>query len=190
MKKKLFVSAEDSDSENDAEDLNESVLQKLKTNFSNSTSRTKKLMILTCLPETWGIRKIMREFNAPNYMVRQSKKLLKQKGILESPNPRPGKNLSKEVLETVHSFYENDEVGRTMPGIKDCITSTDASGNKTKVSKRLILCNLKEAMHYSKKNFQIFRSVFQNLLSFDQGIVYWQDQVVPMQCVYVQHIKM
>ena len=46
-----------------------------------------------------------------------------------------------------------DRVGRTMPGIKDCITSTDASGNKTKVSKRLILCNLKEAYALFKEKF-------------------------------------
>lgn len=62
--KKNFVSAEDSMSE-DGEELNDSVLQNLKTKFSNSSSRNKKLMILTCLPETWGIRKIMREFNVP-----------------------------------------------------------------------------------------------------------------------------
>lgn len=151
LKRKLFVAAEDSSS--DDENLDESILRNLKENFSNSTNRVKKLMILTCLPENWGIRKIMREFNASNYMVRQAKKLLKEKGILESPNPKPGKALSKAIVDTVKSFYENDEISRIMPGIKDCMTVVDLNGIKTKMSKRLILCNLKEAYSLFKEKF-------------------------------------
>lgn len=154
MKRKLFVSiVQDSDSEDDQKDLIDSVLQNLKTQFSNSESRNKKLMILTCIPLTWGIRKIMREFNAPDYMVRQSRRLLEEKGILESPNPKPGKSLPKEVVQRVQDFYENDEVSRAMPGMKDCVTVVDKSGNKTKTSKRLILCNLKEAYALFKDTF-------------------------------------
>ncbi|KAG8183380.1 hypothetical protein JTE90_008282 [Oedothorax gibbosus] len=96
MKRKLFVAIENSSSENDNED---SVLQNLKSNFLSSTSRSKKLMLLTCLPANWSIRKIMREFNAPNYMVRQSKKILKEKGILEGPNSKPRKSLQIETVE-------------------------------------------------------------------------------------------
>ena len=69
LKRKLFVAAENSSSEND-NDIDKSVLQNLKNNFLSSTSRTKKLMLLTCLPENWSVRKIMHELNAPNYMVR------------------------------------------------------------------------------------------------------------------------
>lgn len=153
LKRNLFVSAKESSESDNAEDLDKTVLQNLIENFSNTTSRTKKLMILTCLPESWGIRKIMREFNAPNYMVRQSKKLLKEKGILETPNSKPGKNLSTEIVNTVTLFYESDEISRSMPGIKDCISITDQSGNKVKVYKRLILCNLKEAHVLFKEKF-------------------------------------
>lgn len=153
MKRNLFVAiAETSSSDNDT-DIDESVLQNLKTNFLSSTSRAKKLMILTSLPEKWSIRKIMREFNAPNYIVRQSKKILKEKGFMEGPNPKPGKCLPIETVKTVHSFYESDEVSRAMPGIKDCVTVTEPDGNKTKISKRLILCNLKEAYKHFKDNF-------------------------------------
>lgn len=153
LKKNLFESTCDSSDSNENENLDDSVIQNLKENFNNSTSRTKKIMILTCLPESWGIRKIMREFNAPNYMVRQSKKIAKEKGILESPNPKPGKNIVMEVVEAVISIYENDEISRAMPGIKDCVTITDQDGNKTKCSKRLLLCNLKEAHSLFKERF-------------------------------------
>lgn len=77
MKRKLFVAADPSSSSQE-DDLDQSVLQNLKDQFSVSNNRVKKLMILTCLPEGWGIRKIMREFNAPNYMVRQAKKNFKR----------------------------------------------------------------------------------------------------------------
>lgn len=100
MKRKLFVAAETS-SDSDS-DVNELILQNLKINFLNCNSRAKKLLILTSLPETWSIRKIMKEFNAPNYIVRQSKKLLKEKGFMEGPNPKPGKSLPIYTVTAVH----------------------------------------------------------------------------------------
>ena len=106
MKRKLFVSVQDSDSEDDQEDLNDSVLQNLRTKFFNAESRNKKLMILTYIPLTWGIRKIMREFNAPNYMVPQSRRLLEEKGILENPNPKPDKSLQKKLFKESRNFMK------------------------------------------------------------------------------------
>lgn len=152
IKRSLFVAAESSSSENET-DIEESLLQNLKTNFMNSTSRAQKLMILTSLPEQWSIRKIMRVFNAPNYLVRQSKKILKEKGFMEGPNPRPGKCLPVDTVEIVHSFYESDEVSRAMPGIKDCVTVTEPDGVRKKLSKRLILSNLKEAHKHFKDKY-------------------------------------
>jgi hypothetical protein len=160
LKKNLFESLDDSTDSNENENVENSVIQNLKDNFNNCNCRAKKIMILTCVPESWGITKIIRIFNAPNYMVRQAKKIIKEKGILEGPNPKPGKNVAKEVVEAVISFYENDEVSRAMPGIKDCITVTDKDGNKTKCSKRLILCNLKEAHSLFKEKFPNYNIAF------------------------------
>ena len=69
MKQKLFTNIQESSDDED-EVLNDSVLDNLKNNFGKCT-RNKQLMILTCLPQSWSVRKIMQEFNAPNYMVRQ-----------------------------------------------------------------------------------------------------------------------
>lgn len=155
MKRKLFPAAShSSSSENDNDIENKSeVIKNLKIKFASCKSRTKKIMLLTILPENWSIRKIMSEFDAPNYMVRQSKIILKEKGFLEGPNLKPGKSLPIETVEIVRSFYENDEVSRAMPGIKDCVTVTEADGSKSKISKRLILCNLKEAHKHFKDKF-------------------------------------
>lgn len=124
MKRKLFIVAESSSSDDDTTDIDKSVLQNLKTNFLNSSSRAKKLIILSSLPKEWSIRRIMREFNAPNYIARQSKKILKEKGFMEGPNPKPGKSLPTETVEIVHSFYKRDKVSRVLPGMKDLVTVT------------------------------------------------------------------
>ena len=79
MRQKLFTNAEIS-TESETEVQEETVLSNLKLQYSNSNSKAKN-MIVICLPETWSIRKIMREFNGPNYMVRKLKKLLQDKGF-------------------------------------------------------------------------------------------------------------
>lgn len=72
MKRQLFGNCEeDSPYGNDANE--ESVLTNLKKSFSNCELRKKMIMILTCLPESWSVRQIMREFDASNYIVRQAK---------------------------------------------------------------------------------------------------------------------
>lgn len=150
MKRELFPAAKHSENESDIE---ESVLQNLRNNFVTCTSKKKKMVLLTCLPQNWSVRKIMREFNAPNYMVRQSKKILREKGILEGPNSKPGKTLPMQTVGIVHSFYQSDEISRAMPGIKDFVTIIEPDGSKSKISKRLILCNLKEAYKHFKDKF-------------------------------------
>lgn len=151
MKRNLFTNIEESSNDED-EILHDSLMDNLKSNFSNCT-RDKQLMILTCLPQSWSVRKIMQEFNAPNYMVRQSKIILQEKGILESPNRRPGKSLSCEVVAVVRSFYQSDEISRVLPGMKDCVSVRSENGDKVKLSKRLVLCNLKEAYKSFKDKF-------------------------------------
>lgn len=151
LKRTLFPHSQES-SDDEHVQLEESVLSNLKANFSIA-SRKKKIMILTCLPEAWSVRKIMREFDATNYMVRQAKRLLKEKGILENPDQKPGKNLPQEVAQTVRVFYESDEISRVMAGKKDCISVKDENGEKTAVQKRLILSNLKEAYIIFKEKY-------------------------------------
>eukprot|EP00731_Ephydatia_muelleri_P012852 Em0007g162a len=63
---------------------------------------SEKVKILTALPKSWSVRKIMKEFGASNYMARQAKKLVLEKGFLSSPNPKPGNPLPERIK---HLFY-------------------------------------------------------------------------------------
>ena len=66
--------------------------------------------------------------------------LSEEKGILAVPQPVIGKRLSEKTVNSVLEFYQNDEYSRQLPGKKDCVSIR----KNVHVSKRLILCNLKE----------------------------------------------
>ena len=144
------------------------IIQQLKEKFAITTSRSEKVKILTVLPKSCSVLKITKEFSASNYMARQAKCLVTEKGILSSPNPRLGKPLLLETVEKVKLF----EVSRQMPGKKDFVSVTTASGLREHVQKRLVLCNLKEA-------YQQFKTVHMNTkVGFSTFA-----QLQPQQCV-------
>ena len=64
----------------------------------------------------------MKEFGASIYMARQAKKLVLEKGILSSPNPKPGKALPERIKQLVLEVYLGDEISRMLPGRKDCVS--------------------------------------------------------------------
>ena len=66
-----------------------------------SCNRKKKIQILTIAPSSWSIEKTKNEFNVSAYMVRQARELVKQKGILELPEPKKGKGLSEEKKDVL-----------------------------------------------------------------------------------------
>ena len=90
----------------------------------------------------------MKEFEASIYMARQAKKLVLEKGILSSPNPKPGKALPDRTQQLVLEVYLGDEISRMLPGRKDCVSVVTAEGKRVSQQKRLLLCNLKEACHH------------------------------------------
>ena len=96
--------------------------------------------ILTVLPQSWSVKKIEKEFDVSNYMARKS---IKGKGILSTPNPKPGSSLPQETTDLVTQFYESDDISRIMPGKKDFV-SVRKEGRRVNVRKRLVISNLKE----------------------------------------------
>ena len=68
------------------------------------------------------VRKIQSEFCASNYMARKVKDLVRENGILATPNPKPGHLLASEVVDLVSGFYSYDDVSRMMPGKKDFVS--------------------------------------------------------------------
>ena len=126
------------------------IIAQLKDKFHSSIKRSEKVQILTVLPKNWSIKRIVEEFGATNYMARQAKKIAQEKGILSSPNLKPGRTLPAATEELVLSMYHNDEVSRTMPGKKDCVSVITKEGKRENRQKRLLLCNLKEAYQHFK----------------------------------------
>lgn len=119
------------------------IMKQLKEKFEKS-KRYEKLQLLTVVPQSWSIRQTQQEFDAPNYMVRKAKELFNKKGILSTPNPKPGKPLIQSTVDLVKEFYLSDEISRQMPGIKD-VVSVVVDGERKSLGKRLILCTINEA---------------------------------------------
>ena len=80
MMEKLVI-GEDSKSE-DSE-----IIRQLKEKFQSTSERSIRVQILTILPQSWSIRKIETEFGVSNFMARTAKKLVREEGILSTPNP-------------------------------------------------------------------------------------------------------
>ena len=121
VKKKMLPEIESSDIDDESE-----IITQLKDKFQATTKRSEKVQILTVLPKSWTTRKVQDEFGASTYMVRKAKELVKQKGVLSTPNPKPGHALAVETTALVQSFYESDEVSRMMPGKKDYVSVRQA----------------------------------------------------------------
>lgn len=134
----------------DADDSESVMITQLKEKFKKTASRSEQLMILTVLPKTWTRKRIMEEFGCSQYMARQTKELVKEKGIFSTPNPRLGKRLDKRTEEAVVQFYKSPEVSREMPGLKDFVSVKGPDGTRERKQKHLILCNLKEAYEFFK----------------------------------------
>ena len=130
-------------SESEDNDPDSEILLQLKKKFEQTQSRSEKFQILTLLPMSWSCKKIENEFMVSNRMARRAKALVKEKGILSTPDPKPGKSLNDSVTEKVNNFYNSDDVSRVMLGKKDFVSLKTDHNTHDHVQKRLILSNLK-----------------------------------------------
>ncbi len=83
-------------------------------------------------------------------MARKSKELVKEKGVLSSPDPKPGVSLPSETIDVVHSFYQCDESVEFC--MKDFV-SVKQEGKRVHIQKRLVLSNLRDVYHEFKDQF-------------------------------------
>ena len=70
------------------------MIEQLRDKFASSTSRSEKLTILTVLPKSWSIAKIVNVFGVTKCMARCAKKLVEVKGIMSNSIAKAGKSLS------------------------------------------------------------------------------------------------
>ena len=125
----------------------------LKEKFQSTSERSIRVQILTILPQSWLIQKIETEFGMSNFMARTAKKLVREKGILSTPNPKPSNSITQTKVHLVVSFYESDESSRLMPGMKDFVSVKQLDGKRVHYQKRLILSNLQELYQNFKEKY-------------------------------------
>jgi hypothetical protein len=136
------------------------MISQLKEKLKHTDSGSEKLKILTVLPKRLGICRIEKEFQTSNWLARKAKDLVRQQGILSSPNPQPSKaRLAKCLENIVNTFYESDEISRTVSGKMD-FKSVRKDGKRIHVQKRLILGNLKEIFNKFKNDFPDVKTGF------------------------------
>lgn len=128
------------------------MIDQLKDKFLKTESRSEKLQVLTVLPKSWSLARVQQEFGVSKYTAMKAKELVQEKGILATPDPKPGHSLAPNTVELVHGFYNSDEVSRVMPGMKDFV-SVKENGQRVHKQKRLILSNLKECYQFFKEKF-------------------------------------
>ena len=99
-----------------------------------------QIQILTLTPESWSFRETVKEFEVSKATARKARILREEKGILAVPQPVIEKRLSEKTVNSVLEFYQNDEYSWQLPGKNNWVST----GKNVHVSKRLVLCNLKE----------------------------------------------
>ena len=135
------------------------MIQQLKEKFQETKKRNEQIQVLTVLPKSWSVKKIQQEFGVSEYLARQSKKLVEERGILSLPDPLRGPSLPPETVDTVCMFYESDDISRVMPGKKDFV-SVKKDGKCQHLQKRLVLRNLKEVHREFKERFPDYKVGF------------------------------
>lgn len=146
LARKIFNVTRDLNNTAEAEvgDKNE-MLDQLKNKFIESTDKDLKMKILTVLPQSWSLSKIVKEFKTTSHLAKFSKTLVEELGILSTPSKRVGTNvIDEEVKHTVRDFYLSDDCSYTLPGKRDFVT-VDENNVKVGKQRRLILMNLAEA---------------------------------------------
>ena len=127
---------------NDLDKLVELMKEKLKV-------LREKIQILTLTPKSWSLQKMTKEFKVSKATAPKARILREEKGILAVPQPVIGKRLSEKTVNSVLEFYQNDEYSQQFP-----MKKTVNIGKNVHVSKRLILCNLKELLYCLKETFR------------------------------------
>ena len=75
----------------------------------------------------------MNKFGCSQRMATQAKHLVIEKGILSIPNPKVGRGLEPDIVESVKKiFYKDNIKPRVMPGKKDYVTNLQ-NGEKMRI---------------------------------------------------------
>ena len=80
------------------------LLNLIKQKVLSSKSIQKKIHVLTLCPVDWSVNKASKYFGVSKYIIRKSKALVKEKGILSNPEPKKGKHCPWKQLMLLLTF--------------------------------------------------------------------------------------
>ena len=100
LSKQWEIEEEEALSNDESHDMKE-ILTSLIQKYHITLSRSQKITILTKFANTWSRRRIMERFGCSQRMATQAKRLAIEKGILSSPNPKVGRRLEPDTVESV-----------------------------------------------------------------------------------------
>jgi len=92
------------------------------------------------------------EFGVSRYLVKSSRKLRKDNGILPNIGSHGARPIDDETIKWVRDFYHDDSVSRILPGVKDYV-SVRVGDKREHRQKRLILMNLNELYTLFRQNY-------------------------------------
>ena len=129
--------------------LMSSLRDKIKT--STSKSEIKQLLSLAPGSDLRSREWVSQTLNVSEHLVRESRKLTAKQGILPRVTPkRSGKRIPEWVLTKIQEFFDDPEISRPTPGIKD-YKKVKMDGTAELIGKRLLLFDLSEAHDIFRK---------------------------------------
>jgi hypothetical protein len=150
----------------------------LRSKFSGA-SKMEKVQMLTLQPNSWSTKTTASFFKVSERLVKKAKQLKDIGGLLTSPPKPNARRLSPETIALIKNFFEDDEISRQLPGMKEKIAGQQ---------KRLILGNLSEIFLEFKKvypNTNVGKSSFAS--HRPKGCVWPGSSGTHSVCVCVQH---
>ena len=165
------------------------IVDLLSNKLSTTRDKRVKVQLLTLAPRSETVSFVAKQFATTNYLVKKSRAVFDEKGVLGMPDKYHGHGLSDEVKEIVREFYQRDEYSRTMPGRKDSISIS----RNVHMQKRLLSCNVNELFATFKQeypNIKICRSSFASLRPKWCVTVDTTGSHSVCVCIYHQNVKL
>lgn len=88
-----FISSQKESKDNKEENCESEIIEQLKIKFVQTVRWNENITILSVLSQNWTCKKIKQDYGVTNYMAWAIKKLVCVKGVISTPNPKPGKTL-------------------------------------------------------------------------------------------------
>lgn len=75
-----------------------------------------KIQIISLLPSSWSRNEIMEEFGVSDYVIKLTRELVKEQGILPHLSKKKFRKVGDDVIKKVIEYYEDDVNSRLCPG--------------------------------------------------------------------------